>query len=97
MTTQKPSIGRIVRLRLSESDAAHAMAQRELDGLRAGNTLEAGQTYPAIIVRVFDGSPAANLQVFLDGNDSHWESHPASMLSGPESKDLANPHLGHSH
>lgn len=43
------------------------------DGHQAhvGNRAEAGQVYPAMVVRTFGGS-AANLQVFLDGNDTYW-------------------------
>ncbi|MFI6909865.1 hypothetical protein ACIBKY_51995 [Nonomuraea sp. NPDC050394] len=35
-----------------------------------GNPVVAGLTFPAMIVRVFTSS--ANLQVFLDGNDTYW-------------------------
>lgn len=38
-----------------------------------GNHATAGDTYPAMIVRVFHPeSTTANLQVFLDGNDTYW-------------------------
>lgn len=38
-----------------------------------GNHAEAGQVYPATVVRVFDSSTStANLQVTLDGNDTYW-------------------------
>ncbi|KAB2384747.1 hypothetical protein [Actinomadura montaniterrae] len=38
-----------------------------------GNRAQAGQTYPAMVVRVFDPSATtANLQVSLDGNDTYW-------------------------
>ena len=39
-----------------------------------GNWCEAGQTYPAVVVRNFPGETAglANLQVLLDGTDTHW-------------------------
>lgn len=38
-----------------------------------GNHAEAGQVYPAIVVRVFDSTVGtANLQVALDGNDTYW-------------------------
>ncbi len=38
-----------------------------------GNHAEAGQVYPATIVRVFSPQTStANLQVTLDGNDTYW-------------------------
>lgn len=37
-----------------------------------GNAARAGQTYAALVVCVFEGAEVANLQVFLDGNDSYW-------------------------
>lgn len=36
-----------------------------------GNHAEEGQEFPATVVRTFGGS-AANLQVALDGTDTHW-------------------------
>jgi len=45
-----------------------------------GNHAEAGQTYPAVVVRVFDPSvTTSNLQVLLDGNDTYWAT---SRLEG---------------
>jgi hypothetical protein len=35
-----------------------------------GNRAEAGQVYPAIVVRCFN--PSVNLQVILDGTDTYW-------------------------
>jgi hypothetical protein len=43
--------------------------------LHVGNHAEAGQVFPAQIVRIFDpegDSGTSNLQVFLDGNDTYW-------------------------
>lgn len=38
-----------------------------------GNRAEAGQVFPAMVVRVFDPkSSTLNLQVTLDGNDTFW-------------------------
>lgn len=38
-----------------------------------GNHASAGDTYPAMVVRVFDeAKPTANLQVHLDGTDTYW-------------------------
>lgn len=36
-----------------------------------GNHAAAGDVYPAMVVRTFDGH-AANLQVMLDGTDTYW-------------------------
>lgn len=39
-----------------------------------GNEVKVGEVFPATIVRVFGETPQApcNLQVHLDGNDTHW-------------------------
>jgi hypothetical protein len=39
-----------------------------------GNHAEAGQVFPATIVRVWGANPgsACNLQVLLDGTDTYW-------------------------
>lgn len=39
-----------------------------------GNSVSAGDEFPATVVRVWGDSPEAcvNLQVFLDGNDVYW-------------------------
>jgi len=81
------TIGRIVRYTLTEQDAnainkrrADATTNRQTDPLEAngyvahvGNHAEAGQVFPATVVRVFDPSTTtANLQVTLDGNDTYW-------------------------
>lgn len=81
----KPTIGRIVHYKLSAYDA-EAINRRRADFTAAapantgfqghvGNHAEAGQVYPAQIVRVFDPdgeSGTCNLQVSLDGNDTFW-------------------------
>lgn len=67
-----PSVGRIVHYQLSESDAGVINHARDENSLtNAGNRAAEGQTFPAIVVRTFGGD-AANLQVLLDGNDTHW-------------------------
>jgi len=41
--------------------------------LHVGNEAEAGQVYPATVVRVFHPeTTTANLQVTLDGTDTYW-------------------------
>lgn len=41
--------------------------------LHVGNEVCAGDVYPAIVVRVFDGAGStANLKVLLDGSDDYW-------------------------
>ncbi len=76
----QPTIGRVVHLTLSAGDADQINSRRP-DGPRgadsngavihAGNHAAEGHTYPAMVVRTFDG-PYVNLQVFLDGNDTYW-------------------------
>lgn len=68
----KPTIGRIVHYKLNDGDVGAIEHQRGLSG-PAGNRVSVGDIYPAIVVRVFDPSvTTANLQVFLDGNDTYW-------------------------
>jgi hypothetical protein len=48
-----------------------------------GNSAREGDQYPAVVVRVFDpSSTTANLQVFLDGNDTYWATS-AKLGEGP--------------
>lgn len=75
----KPTIGRIVHYTLDENDVAEIRCRRLLpaiDGVKIdrGNYVEAGRVYPAIVVGVNGTLPDASvqLQVFLDGNDTHW-------------------------
>lgn len=81
----QPTIGRIVHYTLAEQDV-DAINRRRADfggqpdgpgneGFQGhvGNHARAGDVYPAMIVRVFDPRvTTANLQVFLDGNDTYW-------------------------
>lgn len=71
----------IVHYTLTEQDA-EAINRRRQDFAEApkvnsghqahvGNFVVVGETFPAMVVRTFGGS-AANLQVFLDGNDAYW-------------------------
>lgn len=64
----KPSIGRIVHYTFAEYDDFS-----QVEGARV-NKVEAGQVYPAMIVRTWgeDEGDSCNLQVFLDGNVSYW-------------------------
>ncbi len=87
MELQKPSLGRIVLYRLTPGDAEKinrrrttggAIAERIAgetwpDGAQAhiGNTVNAGDEFPATVVRVWD-QDNVNLQVLLDGNDVYW-------------------------
>ena len=66
----QPTIGRIVHYQLSEFDAEEISARRAVTG-DAGNHVQSGQVYPALVVRTF-GGPNANLQVLLDGTDTYW-------------------------
>lgn len=77
------SVGRIVRYRLTEQDAQSVNKRRkdaENFGARdnqtgyavhVGNTVTAGDEFPAVVVRVWpDG--LINAQVLLDGTDTVW-------------------------
>jgi hypothetical protein len=68
--TMLPTIGRFVHYTLTDHDAAAIQHRRSQAGTE-GNATSEGQTYPALVVRSFGGS-AVNLQVFLDGLDTHW-------------------------
>ncbi|MFJ4739027.1 hypothetical protein [Streptomyces sp. NPDC088775] len=80
-----PSLGRIVHYRLTQQDASdinrrrtdfeHSANSAEHTGFvgHHGNPAVEGQLCAAVIVRIFNpDSPAVNLQVFLDGNDTLW-------------------------
>ncbi|SBT64230.1 hypothetical protein GA0070622_1200 [Micromonospora sediminicola] len=67
-----PTIGRIVLYTLSQFDVdAINFNRQNSPSPNAGNFANAGDTYPAVVVRVFGGD-AANLQVLLDGPDTYW-------------------------
>lgn len=83
--TTAPKIGTIVNYRLGEQDATEinrrrptysAASRRENDGaqIHVGNTVSAGDVYPAMVVRTWslETSDTVQLQVFLDGNDTYW-------------------------
>lgn len=66
-----PTLGRFVHYTLNDADAEIITLRRKATG-DTGNTARAGQAYAALVVCVFEGAEVANLQVFLDGNDSYW-------------------------
>ncbi|MET9123026.1 hypothetical protein [Streptomyces sp. NPDC004528] len=70
----EPTIGSIVLYALGQQDADEINRRRAGRVTRTGNDARAGDVYPAMIVRIFGDTPksAVNLQVFLDGSDSHW-------------------------
>lgn len=70
-TTPNISVGRIVHYTLTQQDADGINAKRE--SFVYANKAEAGQVFPAIAVRCW-GPKCANLQVFLDGNDTYWKT-----------------------
>lgn len=69
----QPTIGRTVLYRLTEGDARHITQNRAHNGV-SGNFVDAGQVYPAVVVRTFPGNPhgVVNLKVLLDGPDDYW-------------------------
>lgn len=82
-----PTIGRIVHYTLTSWDATqinerrddahrHLVEHRErADGsvVHFGNSVLAGDTFPMVIVRVWNEEPGTvNGQVLLDGNDALW-------------------------
>lgn len=89
-TIKRPSLieGRMVHYVLRYQDAADINRRRVPnashslnwpDGAQAhvGNSVIAGEVFPAIVTRIFpnefgENNPGVNLQVMLDGNDSLW-------------------------
>lgn len=69
-----PSVGRIVHYKLTPNDVRRIENDREHYDL-AANSVNPGDVYPMLIVRVWaPGNPASAVQgqVFLDGEDSLW-------------------------
>jgi hypothetical protein len=81
MSEQKPTIGRLVHYKLSESDAAQINRRRVAQphspewpaGAQAhvGNNVAAGETVPLIVIRNWSAD-LINGQALLDGNDQFW-------------------------
>ena len=88
-TTVQLTLGRSVHYTLNTSDAEMINRRRtdfaetvKTNGrppttghqAHVGNYAEAGQVFPATVVRIFDANETgtANLQVVLDGNDTYW-------------------------
>ena len=89
-----PTIGSIVIYTLTPTDAQQVDDRRKHqvsiggtvpragDSLRStGNTPRAGDTCPAVVVRVFPGADVVNLQVLLDGDDTLWRTSVHEGLS----------------
>jgi hypothetical protein len=79
---QQPTIGRIVLYRLHEHDVRQIQRQRVNNRGFSGGTVEEGEIFPAIVVKVWESSPtgSVNLQVLLNGNDTYWiPDAPASV------------------
>lgn len=77
----QPTIGRVVLYTLTEDDAnainrrrAGRATRERADVTTYGNRAEAGQIFPATVVRVWppESAPLCNLQVNLDGADGAW-------------------------
>lgn len=80
MADQPPRLGDVVLYTLTAGDAkaintrraeCRQAAEDQPILAPAGNPVAAGEVYPAIVVRVL-GPAGVNLQLLLDGNDSHW-------------------------
>lgn len=83
----KPTIGRIVILKLSDQQAVEINRRRTTGGAildriklgqwplgaqaHIGNEVHAGDEFPMVVVRVWSES-CVNGQVLLDGNDTYW-------------------------
>lgn len=65
--SEQPVIGWIVAYILSANDVDTITGRPS----RRGNRVATGQTYPMIIVRVWDNG-SVNGQVYLDGDDTYW-------------------------
>lgn len=84
MNTPTPAPGRHVLYVLGETDVETINATRALSAATCpadknhlaparGNYVQAGDIYPAMLIRIWNPETGlANLQVFLDGTDSHW-------------------------
>lgn len=77
---RRPRLGDTVFYKLSKYDA-DLISQQRGSRTTQSNRVEAGQIYPAQIVRTFDtgdtgtvddNTGTVNLQVNLDGNDTYW-------------------------
>jgi hypothetical protein len=81
----KPTVGRIVYYKLSQTNAEQINKRRNDYGqnpktdwpagaqAHVGNRAEVGEIYPMIIVRVWpEDTHGVNGQVLLDGNDLFW-------------------------
>ncbi len=68
-----PVLGKRVLYMLSEADVRLIAQERREAGSKTfhGNDPREGAILPGVIVATF-GHSTANLQVFLDGNDSYW-------------------------
>ncbi len=64
--------GQVVSYMLTTEDMAIINSRRfSIASESRGTPPSAGDIFPAIVVRLA-GDNTVNLQVFLDGNDSHW-------------------------
>ena len=68
--TRPATVGSIVHYRITEGDRRTIISRRQQNNI-PGNVPGIGELYPAVIVRVW-GPNSANLQVLLDGPDTHW-------------------------
>lgn len=95
-----PTVGRIVYYRLDNNDAeainrrrttGNSIAERIAAGqwpigaqAHIGNSVSAGDVFPAIVVRVLPNDNL-NLKVMLDGSDDYWATtRPQSLEPEPQ-------------
>lgn len=88
MSRITPTIGRVVLYCLADYDVDEIRDDRrrrmEYGDLRKWNDINAGEVYPADVVRTWGDTPdsAVNVQVKLDGNDTLWVTS-TSVSEGP--------------
>lgn len=85
-----PTMGRFVHYTLTQYDVDRINRNRRERGDAglpvAANGCKAGDTFTALVVRVWSNTGAANLQVFLDGEDVLWATSATPGEPGQEGR-----------
>jgi hypothetical protein len=89
--TMVPSIGKIVKYKLNQSDADNINTTAKYEG-KAANSASAGDVFPAMIVRTWGDTEesAVQLQVFIDGNFIFWAT---SVCEGEDERHFQWPQV----